>query len=283
MSVLPAIDENWHDKPPILPISRRQGRLRYWIPAFVSIILLISLCSIRNASSNPNLGYKVGERLDFKVYFEFIQGGTSTMSVDSIRFVDGYPCYHFVSTARSTRTVDMFYKVRDRVESWQDIDGGFTRRYAKRLREGRYKSDKRVAYLPDNSAAILFRKKDAVPETLSVVGKVFDVLSAFYEIRTRPMEVGSTISVELHDIDKRYTLEVRVLNRETIKVQAGKFDCFVIEPRLKSAGLFRREGSMLVWITADKNRIPVMMRSRLYFGRVWAKLTKYTLGKELEN
>jgi hypothetical protein len=240
---------------------------------------LCHLNSLSFASSNPDLGYKIGEELDFNIYFEFVRGGTSRMSVDSV-MIDGHSCFHFVSTARSARMVDGFYKVRDRVESWQDIEGSFARRYSKRLREGRYKSDKRVDYLPEDSLAVLYKKKDAIAETLAVKGKVFDVLSAFYEIRTRPLEVGKTISIELFDVDKYYTLEVNVLRRETIKVPAGKFDCFVIEPRLKSAGLFRRKGSMQVWITADENRIPVLMRSRLYFGRVWAKLTKYKLGKE---
>lgn len=244
-----------------------------------ALILLLCFVKISLAYPNPDLGYKIGENLEFKIYFEFIRGGSSQMTVDSTT-VDGKPCFHFVSTAKSTRTVDTFYKVRDRVESWQDINGGFSRRYAKRLREGRYKSDRQVEYLPTDSTAVLFRTKDAAPETLSVRGKVFDVLSAFYESRTRPLEVGKSISVELHDIDKYYTLEVSVLRQETIKVPAGKFDCFVIEPRLKSEGLFRRKGSMLVWITADENRIPVMMRSKLYFGRVWAKLSNYQLGKD---
>jgi hypothetical protein len=244
-----------------------------------TLMIIMQLGSISYASPNPEVGYKIGENLEFNVYFEFVRGGTSRMSVDSAE-IDGHTCFHFVSTAKSTRMVDTFYKVRDRVESWQDIDGSFSRRYNKRLREGRYKSDKRVEYLPEDSLAVMFRKKDADAETLSVKGKVFDVLSAFYEVRTRPLEVGKVISIELFDVDKYYTLEVNVLRRETTKVPAGKFDCFVIEPRLKSEGLFRREGSMHVWITADDHRMPVLMRSRLYFGRVWAKLTKYQLGKE---
>lgn len=261
-----------------MPISRDILLLRFCLLIiFAWVVLPLPIISICCANPNPEFGYKIGENLEFKIYFEFIRGGTSNMSVDS-SIIDGNPCFHFVSTAKSTRTVDTFYKVRDRVESWQDIEGGFSRRYAKRLREGRYKSDRHVEYLSADSAAIVFRKKDAIPETLSVKGKVFDVLSAFYEIRTRPLEVGKTVLIELHDIDKYYTLEVKVLRRESIKVPAGKFDCFVIEPQLKSAGLFRKKGSMLVWITADENRMPVMMRSRLYFGRVWAKLTKFELG-----
>ena len=75
-------------------------------------------------------------------------------------------------------------------------------------------------------------------------------------------------------------LEVKVLRREKLDVPAGVFDCFVIEPRLMTAGIFRREGKMQIWLSADKHKLPVMMRSKLYFGSVWAKLEGFTLGNK---
>jgi len=240
-------------------------------------ILLLRLPTFTLAEKSQNT-FKAGECLDFKIYFEFILGGKSRMAVEGIEEVDGYPCYHIVSTARSTKTVDMFYKVRDKVETWRDVKGGFSRRYSKKLHEGRYKCDKRVEYFPDDSTAFLYRKLEAPAETLNVIGTVQDVLSAFYEFRTLDLRIGKSDWIDIHDINKRYDLEVRVLRRETIEVPAGKFKCFVIEPLLKSSGLFRKEGIMQIWLTDDEHRMPVLMKSKLYFGRVWAKLVKYKLG-----
>jgi len=37
---------------------------------------------------------------------------------------------------------------------------------------------------------------------------------------------------------------------------------------------------MQVWFSDDEYKIPVMMRSKLYFGSFWAKLESYKLGGE---
>jgi len=254
-------------------ILRQVGAWRWWV-----IALLLPLLLYADSTSVDPRAYQLGERLDFDVYLEFVQGGTARMEVAGLEDIDGKPCYHFVSTAISSRTVDRFYKVRDRVESWRDAEGGFTRLYKKVLREGRYRCNKKVEYYPEKSAARMFRKADAEPEALQIKGSVQDVLSALYDVRTRKLKVGEPVFVELHDIDKQYTLQVDVLSRETVEVPAGRFDCIVVEPRLTSAGLFRREGVIQVWLTDDANHMPVLMKSKLYFGRVWAKLTEFYLG-----
>jgi len=202
------------------------------------------------------------------------------MSVKEVEDVDGHPCYRLVSEARSTRTVDAIYKVRDKVESWRDLEGGFSRKYSKHLREGKYKDDKVVNYFPEQGTAHLYRGNREVPDTMEVKGHIYDVLAAFYAVRQMPLEVGKSIYFDLHDINQRYDLEVKVLGRERVEVPAGTFDCFIVEPELKSAGLFRKEGELQVWITDDQYRMPVLMKSKLYFGRVWAKLVGYRRGGE---
>ena len=175
----------------------------------------------------------------------------------------------------------MFYKVRDRVESWWDIGGKFSRRFSKRLREGDHKYDRQVNYFPEKSYAIAVdRKKNNVPDTLSILTPVQDVLSAFYKTRTCDLKVGDVIGLMTEDDGKVYELQVHVLRKEYVEVPAGKFDCIVVEPRLKTSGLFRKEGQMEIWLTDDERKMPVLMKSRLYFGRVWAKLQNYNLGEK---
>ncbi len=226
------------------------------------------------------LPFKIGERLNFKIYFEFVLGGDARMEVEGIENIGGFDCLRIVSEAKSTRTVDTFYKVRDRIATWRDVEGGFSRKYVKRLREGKHVDDKTVEYRPEDNRLFLTRKADGLPEPLELDQPVHDVLAAFYEVRLHDLEVGKSISIELHDIDKRYPLEVKVHRKEKIKVPAGTFNCVVIEPMLKSAGIFRKEGSLQIWLTDDEAHMPVLMQSQLYFGRVWAKLVDFKRGGE---
>jgi len=237
--------------------------------------------SIFGATENEVLPFHKGERLEFNVYFEFILGGHASMAIEETVDFDGNTAFHFVSKARSAKAVDFFYKVRDRVESWWDVDGRFSRRFSKKLREGKHKYDREVNYFPENNYAIAVdRKKKNVPDTLSLQSSVQDVLSAFYKTRTYELKVGEVVGIVTEDDGKIYELQVHVLRKEQVEVAAGTFDCFVVEPRLKTSGLFRKQGQMEIWLTDDERKMPVLMKSRLYFGRVWAKLQKYDLGEE---
>jgi hypothetical protein len=246
----------------------------------VLYLLLPLLLPIPDVSVAADLPFKVGEKLNFKIYFEFILGGDARMEVEGLEEIGGEQCLRIVSEAKSTRTVDAFYKVRDRIVTWRDLDGGYSRKYTKRLREGKWKDDKQVDYRPETNELFLSRKEGAQAEKLALEKPVHDVLSAFYEVRLHPLEVGKSVFLDVHDIDKQYKLEVRVLRKEVIEVPAGQFDCFVIEPLLQSSGIFRKEGTIQVWLTDDESRMPVLMQSRLYFGRVWAKLVDYRKGEK---
>ncbi|MFC2150535.1 DUF3108 domain-containing protein [Calditrichota bacterium] len=249
------------------------------ISQLIVSILIVSIPQIVQSAETFS-PIQVGERLDFKVYFEFVLGGDASMSVKKIEKIDGHDCFHFVSEAHSTRTVDMFYKVRDKVESWQDIDEGVSRRYVKHLREGRHKDDKRVEYNPEEAGALVYKgENDGEPDTVKIEGNIQDVLSAFYDVRRYDLEIGKSVNISVHDIDKQYVLEVQVLRKETITVPAGEFECFVVEPLLMSSGIFRKEGNLQIWLTADEYKMPVLMRSKLYFGSVWAKLVGYRRGE----
>jgi len=59
-----------------------------------------------------------------------------------------------------------------------------------------------------------------------------------------------------------------VLGRERVKVPAGEFDCVAIEPMLNAGGIFKNKGRLVIWITDDARRMPVLMRSKVTIGSV---------------
>ncbi|MCH8286108.1 DUF3108 domain-containing protein, partial [candidate division KSB1 bacterium] len=103
---------------------------------------------------------------------------------------------------------------------------------------------------------------------------VQDVISAFYYIRTLDLKVGDVIELAHYDNDKVYDIVVEVLKKQQVRVPAGKFDCIVIEPKLKTQALFKNEGKIIIYLTDDERKIPVLMVSKVFFGQVAAKLRK---------
>lgn len=216
-----------------------------------------------------NSAFKEGEYLKFIIRYGPIKAGYAYMEIPEIVYIDGHPCFHVISRAESNNFFSSFYKVRDRVESFIDSAGIFTRRFEKHLREGKFKADVINVYDQKNQKVIT--RKD----TIQVPVYVQDVLSAFYFVRTQDLKLGQSFSVDNFSGGKIYPLEVKVLKKEKIRVKAGKFACIVVEPILRSTGIFQHKGRLKVWLTEDKTHMPVKMQSEIAVGSIIAELEEY--------
>jgi hypothetical protein len=216
--------------------------------------------------------WRIGEYFQFSIEWNGLNGGSSLMQVQNLHTVDGRRAYRIVSKTESNSFVSKFYKVRDRAESFIDAESLVSRRFVKHLREGGYKQDLDVRFDQERHQAIY-----AGGPTLDVPPGVHDVLSAFYYVRTQPLTTGSTLSIPTHDNRKSYEMEVKVLRREQVEVPAGKFDCVLVEPVLKTEGVFKSSGSILVWLSDDARRIPVLVKSRVPVGSISVSLTDMRL------
>lgn len=233
----------------------------------------------------PNKAFDVGEKLSFDIKWKFITAGHATMEVQNKVMVhDSFPAYQIVSTAQSTRTIDMFFKVRDKVESILDSRGIFSWGFKKSLREGAYKFDLFVDYDQiygkaniemiryHNDEPLRIRKKEEFE--LAVPKYVIDILGSFYYVRTQRLRVGDPLYITNHDNKSIYKLKVIIQRREQIKVKAGKFNCIVVQPQLKGDAIFKQKGKLWVWMTDDYLKIPVQMKSKAFIGSVVTELTK---------
>jgi len=221
----------------------------------------------------PNSSFGVGEKLEFQISYGPIVAGSAVMEVKEITSYNNHRCFRLVSTAKSNKFFSLFFKVDDRVESLVDVYGLFSLHFEKHLREGKYRADRYVDF--DQSQHLAFADGDTIP----VKEYVQDALSSLYFVRTLNLQVGNSVFVENHSDKKNYSLEVRVLRREKVRVPAGEFDCLVIEPMMQASGIFKHEGKLTVWLSDDQFRIPVLMKSKVAVGSIASKLKSYTLGK----
>jgi len=216
-----------------------------------------------------NKTFAVGENLVFSLDYGFYSAGTATMSVIDSSFINGGWCYHILTTAESNNTISAIYKVRDSVESYIDTRGIFSRRFEKSLREGGYSSNEIIDIYQDRLLAVSTKEKRAYVE---IPLHVQDILSSLYFIRTFDLKVGKKETVEVYADGKVYPLQILVHKKEKVTVEAGTFNCFLIEPILKSEGIFSQKGKMLIWLSDDKNKIPVKMTTKIAIGNIAAKL-----------
>jgi hypothetical protein len=226
-----------------------------------------------------NTAFGPGEHLAFEIKWGVITGGYASLAVDGIEWIDGRPAYHLVSEARSAGIVNTFYKVRDRNDAWLDQQALVSVRYEKRIREGKYRIEEtadldQVAHRYVVDSYRIDKDRQETKEG-QIPPHVLDVFGSLYYVRTLPLAVGASYTMDVFSNGKVFPLVVKVLKREKVKVPAGKYDCFRVQPILREPGIFVSKGRKLeVWLTADERRMPVRMRSEVFIGHVAADLIR---------
>ncbi len=207
--------------------------------------------------------FRPGERLRFSVQYGPIHAGSAWLEVHGATSAEGRAVDTLVARAESNAFFSLTYRVRNRIESVWDSSEHFSYRYREDRHEGGYKAKNEVVFDQERGEA---RYGDGV--VYPIPPHVQDALSSFYYTRTQALPIGGSFIFDYHASRKSQPLEVRVLGRERVRVPAGTFDCVVVEPVLRVGGIFKHNGRLLIWLTADERRIPVLMKSKVAIGSI---------------
>ncbi|MBD3349129.1 MAG: DUF3108 domain-containing protein [Candidatus Eisenbacteria bacterium] len=219
--------------------------------------------------------FGVGERLVFDIKYGFIGAGTAVIGIPEMVELGGRECYRILSVAESNAFISTFFPVRDVVESHFDARDLRSLRFEKHLREGSFRDHEVVVFDQERHVAIYEERDDDRLVSLSL--DAHDILTSLYYVRLMDLDVGRPVYIENHADEKNYPLRINVLRRERVSVPAGTFDCIVVEPVMRVAGLFRHKGSLTVWLTDDDLHMPVQMRSKVMIGSISAVLSEFEL------
>lgn len=214
--------------------------------------------------------FAVGERLEYDVKFGFLHVGSGDMEVSGIDSVRGHAAWHTIFRVKGGT---FFYHVNDRLESWMDVDNLVSLRHWQELSEGRRDRERRFEIMPERGVVLEEGKPEAPTVPLPLDDGAF-----LYFVRTIPLEVGATYEFNRYFRPDRNPVTIRVLRREHIKVPAGEFDAIIIQPIIKTKGIFSEGGRAEIWLSDDANRIMLQMKSKLPFGSLNLYLTSYRPG-----
>ncbi|HVX39380.1 MAG TPA: DUF3108 domain-containing protein [Gemmatimonadaceae bacterium] len=233
----------------------------------IAAIVGTSAASSPNASpeSTPPRPFHVGETFTYDAKVNFLHAGSATMKVLDVEPIRGHPTYH---TSFDVDGHVLFFHVRDHSESWFDTTKIVSLHQVQHIDETDYHADRVYDFYPDRQ---IYVRNDTTGHSVS---DPLDEDAFLYFIRTIPLEVGKT-----YRFDRYYHLEknpvvITVERREHIKVPAGEFDAIVIQPTIKSAGLFSEKRKTELWLADDSTRAILRLKSKLPIGTFYLELKK---------
>lgn len=222
--------------------------------------------------------FGVGERAEYDVTLGiFGDVGRGSMEVVGIEDVHGHPTYHLRFELEGGVA---FAKVDDTLESWLDVAGLFTRRIHKDQDEVNYERNLWYEVFPDS----MFYRNRATGDTARLASsEPLDEVAFLYWARTLPLEVGRTYTFNRYYKESGNPVQLRVLRKETLTGSGGsEIPVIVVQPIIKTSGLFGDGGEAEVYFTDDWRRILVKMTSKVpIIGRLGLTLTSYTPGRRL--
>ena len=238
---------------------------------FIIAFLLLALPSRCMCSVDERDGAQPllidGETLTYEILYSSLPAGRARLEV-AIETRGDSEIYRITSTAQSNNVVSLFFKVDDRITSEVDASTFESRYFEKRLREGSHRKDERTYYDADGVVRL-------GSETIEVEPGTRDILSALYYVRGQNLRVGEDVIVRTFDGGRNYEARIRVLRKERVRTGDRDYDCLVVEPEVHE-GPFAKTGRMLVWLTDDHLKLPVLMKSKVKIGSFVARLVGLT-------
>ena len=222
------------------------------------------------AVKHARVPFGLGERMEYDVKFGALRVGNAHMEVVGLENLRGRAVWH---TAFWVQGGNFLYRVNDVYESWMDAETLSSLRFVQELEEGGKDTERRFEIYPERAVFVQTSKKPAKEE--KSVAQPLDDGSFLYFIRTIPLRVGQTYDFDRYFRPDRNPVRIRVLRRERINVPAGTFDAIVLQPVIKTKGIFSENGHAEIWLSDDDRHIMLQLKSKLSFGSLNLYLKTY--------
>ncbi len=223
-----------------------------------------------STAGRAKVPFGVGERMEYEVRFGRLKVGNAHMEVVALEQMRGRTVWH---TAFWVQGGNFLYRVNDVYESWIDAETLSSLKFVQELNEGGKSTERRFEIFPERATFIQTNKRDAKEE--KSVSNPLDDGSFLYFIRTIPLEVGQTYDFNRYFRPDRNPVRIKVLRKEKIRVPAGSFDAIVIQPVIKTKGIFSENGHAEIWLSDDDRHVMLQLKSRLSFGSLNLYLKRY--------
>lgn len=212
--------------------------------------------------------FGTGERQVYIARFQGITVGEGSMEVLGTEDVRGTVAWH---TRFKLKGDFLWFHARYLLESWFGVDSGNSLRFIQDADDEGRSPDRHYEIFPERR---MYREGEK-PEQPSIENPL-DEGAFMYFVRTQELEVGKTYEYHRYFRPDRNPVIVKVIRKERLSVAAGTFNTILIQPIIKSKGIFSENGQAQLWLTDDKDRIMVQMKARLKFGSVSLYLKSVT-------
>jgi hypothetical protein len=210
--------------------------------------------------------FSVGETLRYEAKLGYFSVGTASVTVTRLVRERGTEAFEFAMTGRGGPPGwRVSYDLTSRVGTARF----HSLRFYRRLVQGGKVNEHTYIIVPDSARY----REEGVPGDWVAPPEPLDELAFLYYLRSAPLEVGQSYSLDRYFRTGYNPVGVTVTGKESVPTpEGGTRPCLAV--RVTSRGT-----TMQVWFSDDKRRLPVQLELPLPFGNVTLSLVGGEAGK----
>ena len=229
--------------------------------------------------------FKAGEKIVFNISYNWhavqtdVAKGTLAMKQETL---NGERVWHSSMSMQTAPFFDVFFKIREKFDSWFALKGVEPRKFYRDTREGDYHAINDYVY--DRKAGVIhanleYWDKDKSSVDIPYGDCTYDVTALFYFARRMNfdnMKAGTVHKISIA-IDKDvFQVRLTYRGKENKFVKGiGTIATHKVGISLNKGNVFEGNEDALLWFSADDNRIPVAFMAPLKVGAMNGRLASY--------
>ena len=229
--------------------------------------------------------FKAGEKIVFNISYNWhavqtdVAKGTLAVKQEAL---NGEKVWHTSMSMQTAPFFDVFFKIREKFDSWFALKGVEPRKFLRDSREGDYHAINDYVY--DRKAGVIHANLEYWDKEKSTVDIpygdcTYDVTALFYFARR--MDFGKMKPGTVHKISIAIDKDVLQVNL-TYRGKENKFVKGVgtiashkVGISLKKGDVFEGNEDAIIWFSDDDNRVPVAFMAPLKVGAMNGRLASY--------
>lgn len=243
------------------------------------LLLILTIGAFQTIFAQQEPAFEEGEWFKFRMsYSGWMKAGNATLTVNETT-LNNKEVYHVVGKGWTTGMIKWFFKVKDRYESYFDKKTNLPYKFVRKIDEGGYTKDIEIDFDQKKNKAYVNDKKHNKKYVIDTRPNIQDMVSTFYYLRnhmdTDNLAVGDEVRVDMFFDKENYGFKLKYLGEETVDTDFGEVEALKFRPYVMAGRVFKEEESLTLWVSKDKNKLPLRIKADLAVGSLRADLDAF--------
>lgn len=248
--------------------------IRPWVVALTLLFMGLRQIGMAQQQTNQQTPFPAPETLSYRVEWRMVTAGSAKLELARAQ-----TDWQIHLNVESAGLVSRLYRIQDAYkvtsnDKFCGVDSSFEAREGKRhvLESQRFDEAKHKAFFDILDVVKNVKEHHEV----DIAPCTHEIIGALESLRQQKIDAGKSITIPITNGKKMAYARIEAQAKENLIVDGKSYSTMRYEAFVFDNVVFRKKGSLLIWLTDDPGHVPVQMRFQMGFpiGTITLELEK---------